>query len=307
MTQKMTAIKQSRDSFIRRNRTFFVGLFVLIPLLALPLFFIYSLTKSEISKLWWPVFHVVCDQNLGLAKGNNVSISGMPIGYIYSVTLVKEGRIDVLFKVDPQYADFIRKDTRAMLNQKNLVVGDWEIQLTGGSDSAGIAQNGDTLAGDYAFRIDKMTAQIAGMVNQVDSVIRRIAGGKGNLGRLLSEDTLFSQVRLIVRNVNGITLQSTRMMRQVDSLLGTLNKAGTTGAGLADSVAALMTVVQKSLGDAALIMENVKDLSGNFAPMLNQVQDNLDQAEVMMRGLQKNWLVQKAVGKPEDKMLKEAP
>lgn len=306
MTQKMTVIKHSRDSFIRRNRTFAVGLFVLIPLLAIPALLSYSLMKSELFKQWLQ-FHVFYDQNLGFAKGNTISISGMSIGHIGSVTLVREGRIDVTFKVDPRYKNFIRKDTRAMLNQKNLVVGDWEIQLTGGSDSAGVAENGDTLAGDYTFRIDKMTGQIAGMVDQVDSIIRRIAGGKGNIGRLLSEDTLFSQVQLIIRNVSGITLQSTRMMRQVDSLLNTLNKTGTTGAGLADSVATLMTTVQKSLGDAAIILENVKNISGNFAPMVNQVQDNLDQAEVMMRGLRKNWLVRKAVGKVEDKMLKEEP
>ena len=306
MTKKMSVINQSRDSFIRRNRSFFVGLFVLIPLLAIPALLSYSLMESELFKQWLK-FHVFYDRNLGFAKGNSVSISGMSIGHIGDVALVKEGRIDVTFKVDPKYGNFIRKDTKAMLNQKNLVVGDWEIQLAGGSDSAQIAQNGDTLAGDYAFRIDKMTAQIAGMVDQVDSIIRQIAGGKGNLGRLLADDTLISQVQLIVRNVNGITMQSTRVMRQVDSLLGTLNKAGTTGAGLADSVATLMTSVQKSLGDAAVIMENMKNLSGNFSPMLNQVQDNLDQAEVMMRGLQKNWLVRQAVGKPEDRILKEAP
>jgi phospholipid/cholesterol/gamma-HCH transport system substrate-binding protein len=306
MTQKMTAIKQTRESFIRRNRTFVVGLFVVIPLLALPALLSYSLMKSDLFKQWLQ-FHVFYNQNLGFSKGNSVSISGMSIGHIGGVTLVKEGCIDVMFKVDPKYRNFIRKDTKAMLNQKNLVVGDWEIQLTGGGDSTGIAENGDTLIGDYTFRIDKLTGQVAGMVNQVDSVIRQIAGGKGNIGRLLLEDTLFLQVQRIVSNVNGITVQSTRMMRQVDSLLGSLNKTGMVGAGVADSVAVLMTTVQKSLGDAAVIMENVKNISGNFAPMLNQVQDNLDQAEVMMRGLRKNWLVRQAVGNVEDRMLKEAP
>jgi ABC-type transporter Mla subunit MlaD len=306
MTQKMTVVKQSRESFVRRNRTFVVGLFVLIPLLALPALLSYSLMKSELFKQWMR-FHVFYSQNLGFSKGNSVSISGMPIGHIGGVTLVKEGCIDVMFKVDPKYKSFIKKDTKAMLNQKNLVVGDWEIQLIGGHDYAGIAENGDTLIGDYTFRIDKLTGQIAGMVNQIDSIILRIAGGKGNIGRLLSEDSLFSQVQRIVSNINGITVQSRRMMRQVDSLLCSLNKTGTVGVGLADSVAVLITTVQKSLGDAAVVMENVKNISGDFAPMLNQVQDNLDQAEVMMRGLRKNWLVRQAVGKVDDRMLKENP
>jgi phospholipid/cholesterol/gamma-HCH transport system substrate-binding protein len=306
MTRKMTAITQSRDSFVRRHRTFFVGIFVLIPLLAIPALLSYTLMKSELFKQWLR-FHAFYDQNLGLTKGNSVSISGMTIGHVDGVTLIREGCIDVTFKVDPRYQTFIWKDTKALLNQKNLVVGDWEVQLTGGSDSAGPALSGDTLAGEYSFRIDKMTGQIAEMVEQVDQIIRQIAGGKGNLGRLLSEDTLFTQVQGIVRNVNDITVKSTRMMKQVDSLLGTLNKVGAIGVGLADSVATVMITVQKSLGDVSVIMENVKDISGNFGPMLGQVQDNLNQAEVMMRGLQKNWIVRQAVGKPEDKILKDAP
>jgi phospholipid/cholesterol/gamma-HCH transport system substrate-binding protein len=306
MTKKITVVKRQNDSFIRRNRTFFVGLFVLIPLLAIPVSLSYTLMKAELFKKWL-TFHVLYNQNLGFAKGNSVSISGMSIGHIAGVTLVREGCIDVTFKVDPAYRTFVKKDTRAMLNQKNLVVGDWEIQLTGGTDSASLAENGDTLPGDYSFRIDKLTGQIAGMVEQVDRIIRQIADGKGNLGRLLVQDTLYDQVQDIVRNVNWITVQSTRMMAQVDSLLGSFNKAGAMSATLADTVAALMSSVQKSLGDVAVIMENVKEVSGRFAPIVEQVQDNIDQAEIMMRGLQKNWIVQKAVGKPQDKMLKDVP
>ncbi|MBN1130827.1 MAG: MCE family protein [Chitinispirillaceae bacterium] len=306
MTRTSTAVHQPRESFVRRHRTFFVGLFVIIPLLTILALLSYTLVTSNLFKPWLR-FHAFYDQNLGLAKGNSVSISGMAIGHVDGVTLVREGCIGVTFKVDPAYRSFVKKDVKAVLSQKNLVVGDWEIQLTGGTDSAGLAENGDTLAGGYSFRIDKMTGQIAGMVEQVELIIRGIAEGKGNLGRLLNEDSLVRQVQGIMTNVNGITVQSTRMMKQVDLLLATLNKAGATGAGLADSVATLMTTVQKSLGDASVIMENVKDLSGNFAPMLGQVQDNLDQAETMMRGLQKNWLVRQAVGKPEDKMLKEEP
>ncbi|MBN2036340.1 MAG: MCE family protein [Chitinispirillaceae bacterium] len=306
MTKKIHTVRHTRDSFVRRHRSFFVGLFVLIPLLVIPALLSYTLIKSQLFKQWVR-FHALYDQNMGLAKGNNVSISGMAIGHVDGVTLVREGCIDVTFKVDPTYRDFIRKDTRAMLNQKNLVVGDWEVQLTGGSDSAGIAHDGDTLEGDYSFRIDRMTGQIAGMVEQVDLIIRQIAGGKGNLGRLLAEDTLINQVQTIVGNVNAITLKSTRMMAQVDSLLGTLNRTGVLGATLVDSVTIMLATVQKALGDATVIMDNVKKVSGDFAPMMDQVQDNLNQAEVMMRGLQKNWLVRQAVGKPEDKMLKDEP
>jgi phospholipid/cholesterol/gamma-HCH transport system substrate-binding protein len=306
MTKKMTVIKQSQDSFIRRHRTFFVGLFVLIPLLLIPALLFYSIMRSDPFKKRLQ-FHTTYDQNIGIVKGNRVSISGMPIGSVKKISLIREGCIDVIFEVDPEYHTFVKKDSKAMLNQKNLVVGDWEIQVTGGSDSARIADNGDTLVGDYSFRIDKLTGQITGMVDQVERIISQIGSGKGNIGKLLTDDTLFNDVQRIARNVNGITVQSTRMIKQVDSLLSALNKTGVMSLGLADTVASLMAMVQKSLVDVAVITDNVKKVSGNFMPMLDQVQDNLNQAEIMMRGLQKNWLMRQAVGKPEDRMLREAP
>jgi O-succinylbenzoate synthase len=54
-------------------------------------------------------------------------------------------------------------------------------------------------------------------------------------------------------------------------------------------------------------MQNVNDASGEIMPLMGRVQNELDEADAMMRGLQKNWLFQKVRGKQEDKMRNEAP
>ncbi|MCU0609860.1 MAG: MlaD family protein [Chitinispirillaceae bacterium] len=300
----------SRESFIRRHRTFFVGIFVLVPIVLIPGLLFYTLMKSEVFKQW-SRFHVVYDQGYGLTKGNAVTVSGMNIGYVERVALVREGIVVVRFKIDREYHHFVRSDTRALLKQKNLVVGDWEIQLTGGSDTAGYAAEGDTLESVYSLRIDKLTEQVMGMVNKVQGIIDTIAAGKGNVGRVLMGDSLVDGVQTILANVNRITLQSAVMLRRADTLLVSVSQAGASGAAIADSVRGLMTnvrtmmiSVQGIVDSSAIIVNNVKSVSGELGPFMVQVQDNLDQVESMMRGLQNNWLVRRAIGENDDPMLK---
>jgi phospholipid/cholesterol/gamma-HCH transport system substrate-binding protein len=257
--------------------------------------------KSEVFQGWCRL-NVLYDQSYGVGKGNVVTISGMTIGHVIDVALIREGCVNVVFKINRRYRPLIKKDTRALIKQKNLLVGDWEIQLTGGTQGASAVNENDTLQPEYSRGIDKITEQVTGMMGRVDTIIRKIASGKGAIGKLLGEDSLVTQTQAILRNVNAVTVQSAGMMKQVDTLLSTLNTIGLSSVTLVDSIRTVMSGVQKTLTDAQTIVGNVKGASGNFGSMINQVQNNLDQAEVMMRGLQKNWLVRKLTGKPEDKM-----
>jgi phospholipid/cholesterol/gamma-HCH transport system substrate-binding protein len=297
--------RQTGDPFIRRHRTFFVGLFVIVPLLLIPGLLVYTLAKSEVFQ-GWTRLHVKYDQSYGLGKGNQVTISGMSIGYVNRMSLVREGCIDVGFKINRRYRPVVKKDTRALLRQKSLM-GDWEIRLTGGSDSVPAVNDNDTLVPDYSLGLDQLTGQATDMIGRIDTIVRQIAAGKGAIGKILIEDSLVTQVQSILQNVNRITGRSSGMMKQVDTLLASLNTIGASSVTMVDSIKTVMNGVQKAMADAQVIVGNVKGASGNFNPMINQVQSNLDQAEIMMRGLQKNWLIQKLTGKPEDRMLKNDP
>lgn len=302
----------SGESFVRRHRNFVVGLFVVVPLVVVPVLCVYTLMKLE---LWqkWERLYVVYDQSYGLSSSNAVTISGMNIGHVGMVTLEGKNKTVVMLKINPGYMPLIKKDARAQLAQKNLV-GDWVISLKGGSDEARSVEDGDTLVPEYSLRLDVLAEQVAGMITNVDSIIRQVVTGKGSIGKLLKEDSLVRQVEGILRNANTLTVQAETMMRKADALINNLDKIGTSGVTLAssgitlvDSVQTLLSTVRKTLKDAPVIMENVKDASGEITPLIHQVRNELEDADAMMRGLQKNWLFQKVEGKPVDKMLKDAP
>jgi ABC-type transporter Mla subunit MlaD len=302
----------SGESFARRHRNFVVGLFVVVPLAVVPLLCVYTLMKLEVWQQWDHLY-VVYDRSYGLSSSNAVTISDYDIGHVGKVTLAGKNTTIILLKINPGYMPLIKKDARAQLAQKNLV-GDWVISLKGGSDSARSVTDGDTLAPEYSLRLDVLAEQVAGMITNVDSIIRQVASGRGSIGKAIKEDSLVRQVEGILRNVNALTVQSAAMMRKADGLVDNLGKIGTSGVTLAssgvtmvDSVRAILSAVQKTLKDVPVIMENVKGASAEITPLMGQVKSELDDADAMMRGVQKNWLFQKVRGKQEDKMRNEAP
>ncbi|MGE5671761.1 MAG: MlaD family protein, partial [Fibrobacterota bacterium] len=115
------------QSIVRKHRSFFVGLFVLIPIILIPsliAFTLYRVINTELIDGWCHLF-AVYENTSGLTNGNPVTISGVTIGHVKAMKLEREKRILVHFKVRKQYTSLIRKDTKALLKQKNAFVGDW--------------------------------------------------------------------------------------------------------------------------------------------------------------------------------------
>ena len=109
-----------------------MGLFILIPLVVLPVFLIYSLIKmSYLEKTWY--LYVKYDNAAGLGKNAAVTILGIKVGYVESVVLSNAGHIDVTMKIRQDCVRLVKKDSRARLQQKNVAIGDWEVEFTGGT------------------------------------------------------------------------------------------------------------------------------------------------------------------------------
>jgi len=82
--------------------------------------------------------YVKYDNAAGLGKSAAVTILGIKVGYVESVVLNNAGHIDVAMKIKKDCMRLVKKDSRARLQQKNVAIGDWEVELTvGAPGSAG--------------------------------------------------------------------------------------------------------------------------------------------------------------------------
>lgn len=294
-------------SFVRRHRTFFAGLFVLIPAVVIPVVLIYSLMKAEFIQGWCHL-HVTVDNAYGLLKGSPVTISGMSIGHVEEVVLHHEGKIGIKFKIQRSYNYLVKQDTRARIQQKSPVVGEWIIELTGGSDSAKNAVENDTLVAIMPFRFDNTIQQVTSVIANIESLVTGITQGRGSIGQILVKDTLAGLVNKIGRDVSTMIGSAGSTMHNVDSLLGELTLLGKNGNGMIDSFSFVAAEVRTSLAQVVAILENVKDASGHVEPLLEDVRFEIGEADRMMRSLQQSWIYRQIDGgKRDDPMLKEAP
>jgi len=296
----------SSESLVRRNRTFFVGLFIAIPAVLIPILLFFTLLKTDMFQRWCRL-SIITENSMGLNKGSQVTISGMEIGYVYKVDLDREGHITVNFKIRDQYRQLVRKDSQALLKQKNFVVCDWEIELTRGSPSTPAIADGDTMNWNMPLRIDKMIEQVTTMVGAVGQILDQVLAGKGSVGRLLMEDTLVNMLQQIGSNTMQLTHQTSGTINKAGELITGINQVSSGGQRLLDSVMNVIATVNTTLDGVQKILLDVKSTSGELPSMLSQVRDDVGEAEMMMRGLQKNWLLKKALGKQQDPLLGNDP
>jgi len=317
--------KNTAEPFVRRHRPFFVGLFVTIPVLAVPALLIFTILKSDGLQKWCTL-NVICENSQGLKKGNQVSMSGISVGHVQKVDLIKEKEVYISFDVNSRYKHLVKKDTRARLRQRGFV-GDWEIELTGGGTGVAEVSDGDTLRSEKAATMDEI---IEVAVNLIDTatvllgelmfVAREINSGEGTVGRLLKDDTLYRQISQITVAALGVTSDVRRLaastrgvIGRADSLLVSIKDVGTSvgasGLTLVDSLMTLVNTVNKSFDDIGQILDNLKTVSGGAPELMDRLKDDLDEAELLMKSLQKNWLFRKTMGieVPKNPQLMDSP
>ncbi|NLG18633.1 MAG: MCE family protein [Fibrobacter sp.] len=294
------------NSFVRRNRAFFVGLFVIIPAVVLPGLIIYSLLKADFMQ-GWCYLHVVYQNSYGLTKGSQITISGMQIGHVKEISLEKENVVNVAMKVRDQYQPLIRKDTRAQLKQKSFVVGDWCIELTGGSLEALVVNDGDTLVSEFPVQIDKAVAQIAGMITTVEQTLQTVLSGKGTVGRLITEDTLLNTLQDLGRKANSLAGQAGVTVSKTNGLIDDISSLAGQGGQFIDSLQQIIQNVAIALEKADGVLKDLQGVSGQLPETMVQVRDDLWEAENMLKSVQKSWILKRLSNKGEDPLLDQNP
>jgi phospholipid/cholesterol/gamma-HCH transport system substrate-binding protein len=299
------------EPFVRRHRSFFVALFVIVPVVMMPTLLIYTIVKSDNLQKWYTL-HVYCENSFGLKKGNQVSMSGIAIGHVRKINLVMEGRVLVSFDVGSRHKHLVRKDTKVRLRQRGFV-GDWELDLAGGTPGFAAVEDGDTLRQERVPTMDEMIELSAGaidngiiLLSQMMEIVSGIEAGEGTLGQIVKNDTLFREINLYVNrlgsqataiasNMRNITNDAQATLRGVDSLLSTITDittdVGRSGAALVDSLTAMIGTMGKSIEDVEHILRNVKAASDDVPDIMGRLQNELGEVEVMLQSLQEGWLL----------------
>jgi len=284
------------------HRRFFVGLFALVPAVLIPAFFIYTIGKAE----WfqdWHHLHVLYETSYGVSAGDVVTVSDIVVGHVKDVELTDDGRALVRFQILRKHAHLVRKDSRAMLQRKNMVFGDWVIALTRGNPARPVVEENDTLVGEPPMRLDVVIDQVRSMVNTFDELLQEVEQGKGLIGHLIREDTLVKVVHGVLDDYSRLAHRSGETMHKAEWAFERLGTLSDNSGLVVDSIAAIVNSLAPAVSDARDLLTSLTDASEQIPPVLQQAYVDLEEIEVLLRGLQNHWLFRRSVDKQKEEAL----
>ncbi len=223
--------------------------------------------------------HVYTSDAAGLTKGAPVRINGIQAGKVDSVKLSGDTNPSRVIRVDLHVSQDMLKqiptDSIASISSDNLLGSTKFLQIDKGTNSATVQANADLKAADTK-QFDALVAQgftvvasLQAILQKVQTIVGDVEDGKGTIGKLLVDQTLYN------------SLQGT--VSQVQLLVSTLNsKTGTLGhlindnvlyneiQGIVTRVDQLTTGLQQGQGTAGILLKDPK-LANDLTHAVDQV------------------------------------
>lgn len=159
------------------------------------------------------VLRTFMPDSAGMAENAPVRLNGILVGHIKSVGLAggtdRKRTVEVTMSLPEKYLEQIPEDSKAAISAANLL-GDKYINITRGTHAKHVEQNGE-LASLETQDVPEIIAQSSALLSEFGSILGRVDGllsvvesGKGNLGKLFKDDTLYDRLNATVAELDGV-------------------------------------------------------------------------------------------------------
>ena len=223
----------------------------------------------------------------GLQKGNNIWFSGVKVGTIKNVSLKGNGRVEVDMSIEEQSVRFIPKDAKAKLSSDGLI-GSKIIEIYGGTPNTPIIEPGDVLNNDKLLNTDEMMNTLSknndnllDITNDFKMVSSRLADGKGSVGKLLTDETMYDQLNATTNILKRVSQNLNRLSSNISSYTSKLNDHGTlandlvTDTVIFSKLRATISQLQNVAATSDSVINNLKTTSAGLSKGVNNLNDGL--------------------------------
>jgi phospholipid/cholesterol/gamma-HCH transport system substrate-binding protein len=324
---------------IARKYETIVGIFVVVSLVAL-LIMVIIIARQEGLFQEYVQYRAIFKNVSGLKTGSEVHLAGVTVGNVLNTAINPDGNIVVTFQVLKKYSDRIRQDSRATIGFMGLL-GEKSLDLTPGSNhKPGIPPEG-LIASVEPLDITQLVAQAAPSLQDLQKVLTNLVSitegisepgsdfgqivtsfkeiaakinrGKGSLGMLVNDDSLYrdtaetmKQVRKFVDDLEkgkGLfgTLvhdpafrdQAIKSMAELQASFANLNK---TTADLKEAATRLPEMAKELESFLANLNRAGKGLPG----LVTQGETAFGDFDTTTKAMQRSWLLRRYVPKPQE-------
>ena len=162
----------------------------------------------------------------GMAEGSAVRLNGILAGNIRKIQLSgsrdPSRTVEIQLDLRSQFLASIPEDSIAGISASNLL-GDKYINITKGKSGKHIEPDGELRSAtvqdipQLVQQASTILTQFQSVAGRVDALLQDIDAGKGNIGKLLKDEELYSRVNDTARELD-------QLVKDVRNAKGTLNK-----------------------------------------------------------------------------------
>ena len=205
-----------------KKRAVIVGVFVFVGLL---IFVVAVMMLGKQQKLFnrsIQVKAVFKDVN-GLSVGRNILYSGVKVGTVKKISFLRTNQILVLMNIDRSAQEFLHKDISARISSEGLM-GNKIVMLTGGNPNMPVIEDQDQLSVTSGLSTEEIMStlqvnnkSLVEITDNLKVITKGIVDGKGTLGKLITEDTVYKNLNTTMAGLNE-TVNNTRRLTSALSL-----------------------------------------------------------------------------------------
>ncbi len=218
------------------------------------------------------------DNVSGLNQGSPVRVAGVQVGSVSDVTLVGD-RVEVTLQVKKSQRQRITTGSVAKLGSISLL-GESAVDITPSTSGTPIPEWGYVPQGRASASIGDITEQAGKGIDEITRLVQDIRGGKGTVGKLMTDDQLYAELRTFVATAGDVT----RGIQQGRGTLGKLIKDPRAAESLEASLKNLETMTRQINAGEGTIGRLMKDDSlaralGDTTANLKELTDRLNRGE----------------------------
>ncbi|MFH1022529.1 MAG: MlaD family protein [Planctomycetota bacterium] len=127
---------------------------------------------------------ILLREGYGITKGTAVKVNGIRAGEVKTARLVGEGRVEVVMRVEREYLEWVRADSKAHVVLPALF-GQVEINITPGSPAAPPHEPGGVLVAEVSPDLLSNFERVGPVLENVQAITENLRRGEGDVGELV--------------------------------------------------------------------------------------------------------------------------
>jgi phospholipid/cholesterol/gamma-HCH transport system substrate-binding protein len=153
------------------------------------------------------------ENSAGLKIGAPVSLEGVSVGSVTAIRIVPDRKltpVEVTMRVNKKYQNGIRDDSKTSLTTMG-VLGDTVVDIDSKLAHGGYAQNNAELPTTETPSIQDVIQASQGTIQQLDTILAKvnsladdITSGKGSIGLLINDPTLYNKAVLTLSQLQAL-------------------------------------------------------------------------------------------------------